>query len=428
MRRPLQILIANTFLMWIGTRMTAVALPLVALTETGEAWTTGLVGAFAGLPLLTVGWWGRRLRDRLTSGRALAALMLVQAAGLVIVPVTTLIGQVGPVALCASGVVTGAAGALLGPSQRALISDLADAGAGPGTESKAPQWLAWQDVAHRISMIFAPPAGAWLVVVWGAVPLLWLESILFVVGAVAMLGVPAAGSHADQERGRQPASAPVSAMAVLRAYPQVAAGILMAGVGGVSWFGFTLGLAILGAELDMPGALIAAGMSGYGATSVLTSLLVPFVINRLPPMATMVTSWLVLGSTFVILPAVVPNLIGIAVVAGVGGAAMPWGIAALNTLISRSTAGGDRRAAFTVQTVVHAGGASLGLLVGGGIIGWAGAGPVLIVTGLLQILAATTVLLLRTRIRHGARLGRAGPRHHSQAPRPAPATIDNVTS
>jgi len=239
------------------------------------------------------------------------------------------------------------------------------------------------------------------VVVWGAVPLLWLESILFVVGAVAMLRVPAAGPSPGHD-GVPKAPAPASAMAMLRAHPQVAAGILMAGVGGVSWFGFTLGLAILGAELGMPGALIAAGMSGYGATSVLTSLLVPFVINRLPPMATMVTSWIVLGSTFVALPAVVPNLIGIAVVAGVGGAAMPWGIAALNTLISRSTAGADRRAAFTIQTVVHAGGTSLGLLIGGGIIGWAGAGPVLIVTGLLQILTAAAVAIIRIRTRRAS--------------------------
>ncbi len=56
MRRPLLVMIGTTFITWIGARITAVALPLVALAETGEAWTTGLPGGMAGLPLMSVGW------------------------------------------------------------------------------------------------------------------------------------------------------------------------------------------------------------------------------------------------------------------------------------------------------------------------------------------------------------------------------------
>lgn len=404
MRRPLMILIANTFVTWIGARMTAVALPLVALEQTGQAWTTGLVGGMAILPLLTVGWWGRRLRERLVSGYALALVMLVQAVGLAIVPGAALVGKIGVIALCASGLVTGVAGALLGPAQRALISDLADADTAEGGVSSAPRWLAMQDLAHRISMIFAPPAGAWLVVSWGALPLLWCETVVLIAGAATMLAVPAAGqkvparlageSHAEAE-----SQATVSAIAVLRAHPQVASGIIMAGVGGVCWFGFSLGLAILGAELGMPGALIAAGMSGYGVASVVASFLIPVVIDKLPPMITMVISWVVLGLTFVVLPAATPNLVAVAIVAGVGGTAMPWGIAALNALISRQTTGAERRAAFTAQTVAHAGGTSGGLLIGGAIIGWVGAGHVLIATGVIQMLAAVAGVLLVSRLR-----------------------------
>ncbi len=81
MRRGLLLLTVITFVTWIGTRMTAVALPLVALEETGQAWTTGLVGGMAGLPLLTVGWWGKGLRERLTGGRALAVVAGVTPPG-----------------------------------------------------------------------------------------------------------------------------------------------------------------------------------------------------------------------------------------------------------------------------------------------------------------------------------------------------------
>ncbi|MEU5946791.1 MFS transporter [Micromonospora sp. NPDC047465] len=386
MRRSLLLLTVITFVTWIGTRMTAVALPLVALAETGEVWATGLVGGMAGLPLLTVGWWGRGLRDRLISGRALAAVMAVNAAGLAVVPVAALAGQVGVFALCASGLVTGAAGALLGPAQRALVADLADEHVAQGGQTGSARWLAWQDLAHRVSMILAPPAGAWLVVAWGAQPLLWCEALVVALAAVVMLAVPAAHRHEPTPEGETPEG--VSALDVVRSYPQVAAGVLMAGVGGVCWFGFSLGLAVLGVEHGQPGALIAAGMSGYGTASVITSLLVPLVIDRLPRVPLMVVSWVVLGATFVLLPTAAPSLAVIAALAAVGGVAMPWGIAALNALISEQTTGAERRAAFTVQTVLHSGGSSLGLLVGGALIGWAGTGPVLVATGLAQVLAA----------------------------------------
>ena len=386
MRRPLLILTAITFLTWVGARVTAVALPLVALAETGEAWATGLVGGMSGLPLLTVGWWGRGLRERLVSGRALAAVMLVQVAGLAIVPVAALVGHVGAVSLCASGLVTGVASALLGPAERALVADLADAGrrGGTGAGGTAARWLAWQDLAHRVSMVFAPPLGAWLVVAWSAEPLLWCQAAVVLVGAAAMLGVPRVGARRGAAGGERPARA----LAVLRAHPEVAVATVAAGVGGVCWFGLTLGLAVLGVEHGMPGALIAAGMSGYGAASVVASLVAPLVVDRLPRLATAVGTWAVLGLSFVALPAVVPSLAGVALASAVGGLATPFGIAALNALISEQTSGAERRAAFTAETVLHSGGASLGLLLGGAVIGWAGAGPTLVVTGVVQVATA----------------------------------------
>lgn len=79
---------------------------------------------------------------------------------------------------------------------------------------------------------------------------------------------------------------------------------------------------------------------------------------------------------------------------------MPFGIAALNALIVERTTGAERRTAFTAETVLHSGGASAGLLVGGALIGAFGAGPVLVVTGLVQVVAAVVAALwLRTRQR-----------------------------
>lgn len=400
-------LTATTFVTWTGQRITAVALPLVALDQTGDAWTTGLVGGFAGLPLLTSGWWGRHLRSRLTSGRALAAVLAVQVLGLVLIPVAATTVGVGAVVLCVSGLVTGATSALLAPAQRALTADLAELpGNAPGVGVRA---LAWQDLAHRSSMIFAPALGAWLLVAWGAEPLLWWEAAAVALAAVAMLTVPAApaadaGAVSDAASPDSPATSDAGVgpaptiRSVLRGRPDLAVGLGLAGVGGVTWFAFALGLALLGVELGRPGELIAAGMAGYGVATVAASFVAPLVVHRVPRIPAIVLSWVVFGLAYLALPVAAPNLLAVGVVSALGGVTMPFGIAALNALIVDRTSGAARRTAFTAETVLHAGGASLGLLVGGGLIGAFGAGPVLVATGLLQVVASVAaVLWLRTR-------------------------------
>lgn len=407
-------LTATTFVTWTGQRITAVALPLVALDQTGDAWTTGLVGGFAGLPLLTSAWWGRRLRARLTSGRSLAILLAVQVLGLVMVPVAAATVGVGAVVLCATGLVTGTTSAMLAPAQRALTADLAELpGNGPDVGARA---LAWQDLAHRSSMIFAPPLGAWLLVVWGAEPLLWCEAAAVALSAVAMLTVPGVSSDTPRRSSlSRPGEVSTSSTsgesstdgeaepapsirAVLRQHPDLAVGIWLAGIGGVTWFAFTLGLTLLGAELDRPGELVAAGMAGYGAATVGLSFVVPLVVHRVPRIPAIVVSWVVFGLAYLALPLAAPNLLAVALVSAVGGVTMPFGIAALNALIVDRTTGAERRTAFTAETVLHSGGASAGLLVGGALIGAFGAGPVLVVTGLVQVVAAVVAALwLRTR-------------------------------
>lgn len=445
MDRHLLMLTGTTFVTWTGQRITAVALPLVALEQTGDAWTTGLVGGFAGLPLLTSAWWGRPFRHLLTSGKALSLLLLIQAAGLALVPVAAAAGAVNAVVLCVTGFVTGATGALLAPAQRSLTADLAD-DVGPGVGAKA---LAWQDMAHRSSMIFAPPLGAWLLVVWGAAPLLWCEAAAVGLAAAAIVTVPGATGRADdglddghgdgraapsdgyaaggsraavvaqdattrRETSTSPdtATTPVSRdhatiRSVLRADRDLAIGIVLAGVGGITWFAFPLGLALLGAELDRPGQIVAAAMSGYGAATVGASFLVPLVVNRVPRMPAILVSWAVLGLSFLMFPLAAPDLVAVTAVAALGGTTIPFGIAALNALITERTTGDARRAAFTAETVLHNGGASAGLLIGGAVIGAFGAGPVLVATGLIQVVAVIAAAPLADRA--PAAVGKASP-------------------
>ena len=378
----LRILLA-TFLSWTGLRLTEVALPLIALQQTGSLWATGLVAGAAGIASVTSPWWAARLRHRLTSGRALSGVLAVQALGHLIVAVGAVRGDLTVVHLCVSGLVTGAAAAVGGPATRALLADLGDR-LGPGVAVRA---LAWQDLAHRISMVGSPPVAAWVVTHQGALPLMWADAIA--VALAAALVVPVRRYARQRELVE---SAPRPAREVLRAHPVVADGIAMAGIGWFCWFGFSLGLAILGVETGRPGQLVAAGMAGYGVGSLAGSVAASLLVTRLPRIPVMVTGWLVLGTTLVLLPSLAGSLLALAVASAIGGFAMPLGIAALNALIAEHTTGADRRTAFAVQQVAGNGGASLGMLSGGAIIAVLGAGTTMQVVGLVQI--AVPLLLI----------------------------------
>ncbi|MFG3553082.1 MFS transporter [Micromonospora sp. NPDC047557] len=378
-RRDVSAMLAATFVTWMGQRATAVALPLVALTETGSAWTTGLAGGAIALPVLTSAWWGRSLRQRLTNGRSLAAVLAFQVLGLLVVPVAAVLGTIGPLHLVAAGLVTGGATALGGPGQRALLADLCD-DAGP---EMAARMLAWQDLVHRSTMILAPPLAGAVLAVGGPLPLLWAEAASVTLGAALLLTVRGTASTPVCEA----ASTGPALRHVLARHPEIRRVVVMAGVGGLTWFAFTLGLAILGAETARPGLLVSAGMTGYGAGSLAGAVVASTLAPRLAPLAATATGWILLGATFVALPSATSSLALVAALAALGGFAMPIGIAATNRLITARTQGAHRRAAFAAESLVHDGAASVGLLTGGAVIGLVGVGPTLAVTGVAQIAA-----------------------------------------
>jgi predicted MFS family arabinose efflux permease len=172
----------------------------------------------------------------------------------------------------------------------------------------------------------------------------------------------------------------------------------MAAVGWFWWFAFALGLAILGAETGRPGQLVAAGMAGYGIGSLVGSATTPLVVTRLPRVPTMVTGWIVLGATFATLPWLDGSLLALALVSAVGGFVTPFGLAALNAVITEHTSGEERRTAFAAQQVAGSGGSSVGMLVGGAVIAVLGAQSTLHVAGAVMI-AVPAVLVARALLR-----------------------------
>ena len=196
MRWDLRRILLATLVTWTGIRLTDVALPLITLQQTGSVWATGLVAGCAGVASLTSPWWGARLRHRLTSGRGLAAVFGVQATGHASGRGGRLRGSPHRVALGGQRPHGRWAAALGVPATRSVLADIGDR-MGPGVAVRA---LAWQDFAHRISMVASPPVAAWLVTQHGAMPLMWLDAL----GRVAGCGhrLPGASLRSATPRGR----------------------------------------------------------------------------------------------------------------------------------------------------------------------------------------------------------------------------------
>ena len=193
----------GTFVSWIGLRLTEVALPLIALQQTGSVLATGLVAGCSGIALLTSPWWAARLRHRLTSGPALAAVLGVQVLGYLTVAVAAAMDALTVVHLCIGGLLAGAATSVGGPATRALLAEIGDR-IGPGVAIRA---VAWQDLAHRISMVASPPVAALVVTQYGAMPLMWADTIAVLLAAAVVARVGRYGSvTSDSGVGSAPGS------------------------------------------------------------------------------------------------------------------------------------------------------------------------------------------------------------------------------
>ena len=62
-------LIGSWSLAHFGYRAALIAMPLLALQQTGSAWTVGLVSGAGGIPAITAPWWTGRLQRRTSSAR-----------------------------------------------------------------------------------------------------------------------------------------------------------------------------------------------------------------------------------------------------------------------------------------------------------------------------------------------------------------------
>jgi len=375
-RRAVTLLLSGIALTDLMFRVAQVALPLVVLTETGSVAATGLVGGAAGVPVLLSPWWARRLRPWVRGGRSIAFCYLGEAAALGAVPLAAATHTLGWPVLLAAGLALGAFEALDGPGRDALVADLGDR-IGP---DRALGLLTLRDFFRRTAMVAGPALGGLAVAAGHGLALLWLEAGCVLVAAGLALPVPS-----TTVRPESPAI-----LATVRRYPEVLGGWVVRGTGCLMWFGFTLGLAVLGAQTGRPGVYVATAMTAYGVGAVLGTPLALPLLRRLPVLPAAAGAWLVTGGCWVAI-GLVPRLGLIAVVSFGSAVAVVVGNAAVTALITRSSAGGERRTLLAGQAVVVNAANSLGLLVGGPVIGVLGPQRTLVVTGTLTAVVCVLV-------------------------------------
>jgi hypothetical protein len=382
-------------------RITQVALPLVILRETGSVAATGLVGGAAGVPVLLSPWWARKARQWVDSGPRLAVVAAITASALASVPAAAQLGLLTPAVLMLSGLLLGCGDALSSPGRSALLADTGDRWG----EGKAVTLLTWQDGLRRVGMVIGPTVGALAVAADLTNDLLWIEAATVFAAALLACSVRA-------ERAPEGTATP-SIRTSLKGRRDVLHGWIVRGTGCVTWFAFTLGLSVLGAERGRPGIYLAAGMTGYGVGSLIGTAVSLAIIRRTNPVPLASIAWACMGVCWIGMgiwttPAV------IAAFSALAGVAVAVGIAAISLLITRESAGAERRALLSGQTVVVNAGSSAGLLIGGPIIATLGAELTLVGAGAVTTCVAVLVLLAREAAEQRSRRADAGDRSHDQ--------------
>lgn len=306
------------------------------------------------------------------------------------VPAAAMFGLLQAWVLVASGLLLGCGDALSSPGRSALLADIGDRW-GP---DRAVVLLTWQDGIRRVGMVVGAPLGALAVAAGFTDALLWVEAV-----AVLMAGLLAIGIVGE----RSPAMAVVpSIRGSLAGRPDVLYGWIARGTGSFTWFAFPLGLSVIGAERGRPGVYLAAGMSGYGLGSVVGTMASLAVVRRFSPAPLAALAWTLMGLCWIGM-GIWTTPAAIAGVAALSGATLVLGIAAISVVITRSSAGAERRALLSGQAVVVNAGSAAGLLIGGPVIAAAGAEHTLVGSGLLTALVALGVLIRRKSAAPGGR-------------------------
>ncbi len=181
-RLPLYAMLAANAISGAGNVMTRLAIPWFVLETTGSAARTGIVGAVEAAPLLIAGVFGGALVDRVGFRRMSVLSDIASGATVAIIPALHFTVGLEFWQL----LVLVFTGALLdNPGQtarRSFVPELAEAAAVPLTRANG-----YFGAINRSTALVGPLVAGVFIALFGAAPLLWMDSATFAVSAVLML-------------------------------------------------------------------------------------------------------------------------------------------------------------------------------------------------------------------------------------------------
>jgi MFS family permease len=389
---PLVALLGAHAVSLTGNMLMLIALPLYVLSSTGSASVTGLAGACVTVPMVLGGLLGGVVVDRL--GYRRASVLADLSSGLVIVLVPLAGHTVGLPLWALLGLVF-VSGLLDSPGQNARISLLPEVAAAAGVPVERA--VGWFEAAERGARLAGAPVAGLLVVAIGALNVLALDAVTFLVSAgLLVLLVPGkavvSGETASDER--VPAGPEArgywaqlrEGLAFTAADPLLRAVVLLVVVTNLFDAGFANVLLPIYAQRELGGAVafgLLVGAMGGGALA--GSLVFGLIGPRLPRRITFVIAFTLAGGPFYLALAAglpLPVLVGGKLLAGFcAGAVNP--IIGL-VMLERIPAGLRAR----VFGLVNAGcfaGMPLGALLAGFAIDRAGLRLTLLVVGVIYL-------------------------------------------
>ncbi|MFG3101889.1 MFS transporter [Streptomyces sp. NPDC048182] len=291
-----------------GDRLYAMAVMWIAFEESG-AFAMGLVAIAESAPYIVLGTVGRRLVGRFGSLRALAAIDVVRAGLVAVLPLAWVhLGLVGALALV---LVAGFAGAVFDPNLGSLTPELVEQ-----RDVQAVSGL--MDLSGRIARIAGPGAAGLLLAVMPMTTLFWLDGATFLVSAAALALLSRSGPTVRQDYAPEKETAPAQARMLLRSRPDTAVAV---GIHGVGIAAQTVALALpafitlqLGAGAGTYGAALAAtGAGALAANGLAGNLRLP---SNLP--AFYCLAWAVSGAALaaIALAGSVPALLALSLLLG----------------------------------------------------------------------------------------------------------------
>lgn len=396
-RLPVIALFAAQFCSLSGNAIAMVAVPIIALTETGSPLAAGVAGVFATVPLVIGGALGGVLVDRF--GYRVSSIVADLASGLTIVAIPVLWATVGlPFGVLLALVFLGG---LLDPpgdtAKTVLMPDLAELARMP-----LPRAAGAQSTVQRTASMVGAGAGGALVALAGPAPALIVDAIGFAMSAVLVACfVPRRAVSSEAEAAlAEPGSSTggfVAGIRFITTHPLLRAIVLLVTLtNAIDAAGMTVLKPVYATEvLDDPatlGFMVGCFAAGALAGSALFGLVahrwsgrpmfaVCFVLAGGPPYLAMA-----LGAP---LPVLLPVLAASGLAAG-----------ALNPMIATAMYGevpdGMRARVFGATTAGVAASMPLGALLGGIAVEQFGIGPTVAACALLYLVLGGSPLFLRS--------------------------------